>query len=138
MTIWMVVVSSALQRKRTLQGGSQAIVSALLRGLTRHGGQLLLRTRVEAVEADGSDRSSATALRLSSGARLRVREAVVSNASVWDTAGLLHECEQRPEFEDYRRALQMNDSMVHLHLGFARKEGALAVICRSCLLRLGR
>ena len=107
-----------------VQGGSQAIVAALLRGLGKHGGHLMLRSPVELIQPAPDSSQSAAAVQLASGRALYVREGVVSNASVWDTANLLGSCDQLDDFDEYRGALEMNDSMVHLHVGFRRKAGA--------------
>ena len=48
-----------------------------------------------------------------------------------DTVALLdvNQTDVLDEFEEYGDALEMNDSMLHLHLGFDRREG---VLCRTC------
>lgn len=110
------------------QGGSQAIVEALLRGIGKCDGHLLLRSRVRRIVERTP--GVAAAIELESGRTIGVNEAVVSNASVWDTARLL--CPESAAraapagetFADYHEQLEMNDSMLHLHVGFRRKEGA--------------
>ncbi|KAL4858768.1 Prolycopene isomerase 1 [Chlorella vulgaris] len=82
------------------RGGSQAMVDALVRGLEKHGGRLLLRVR------------------LRGGRTIRASRAVVSNASTPDTLGLVPE-EAVPD--GWRQSVQdtpLNPSFMHLHLGF--------------------
>jgi phytoene dehydrogenase-like protein len=95
-------------------GGSQAIVDALVRGLEKHGGELVLGAHVESVIVEDG---RAAGLQLRRGGRVRARRAVVSNASVWDTLALLP---AGAVPEDYRReaaAAPQTNSIVHLHLG---------------------
>ena len=112
------------------QGGSQAIVEALLRGIGKCDGHLLLRSRVRRIAERPGAPGVASAIELENGRFVGVNEAVVSNASVWDTARLL--CRESvaraapggESFHDYHAQLEMNDSMLHLHVGFKRKPGA--------------
>jgi phytoene dehydrogenase-like protein len=95
-------------------GGSQAIVSALLRGLEKCGGKLILGAHVDSVLVEDG---RAVGIQLRRGGRIRARRGVVSNASVWDTVKLvpdgalpddyLRECSDAPQCE----------SILHLHLG---------------------
>ena len=120
-------------RRICLQGGSQALAQALLRGLGKYGGHLMLRTPVCKVHTHPGRPSEACSVELADGHRVHVSEAVVSNASVWDTVALLdvNQTDVLDEFEEYGDALEMNDSMLHLHLGFDRREGALCRICTA-------
>ena len=95
-------------------GGSGALVSALLRGLERHGGRLMLGAHVEQVLVEG-DR--AVGVRLRGGKAIRARRAVVSNASVWDTLKLIPERAVPKGFRTKRRGTPECDSFLHLHLG---------------------
>jgi len=95
-------------------GGSGALVDALVRGLERHGGQLMLNAHVEQVLVE-NDR--AVGVRLRSGKQMRSRWAVVSNASVWDTLKLLPEEAVPKRFRAKREATPECDSFMHLHLG---------------------
>jgi phytoene dehydrogenase-like protein len=88
-------------------GGSEAIINALIRGLEKHGGRLLLRSHVDHIVMENG-RAAGVALRLRSPAAtpsngssssssssegplemIRARKGVISNASVWDTHKLL-------------------------------------------------
>ena len=95
-------------------GGSAALVDALVRGLTKHGGELHLGAHVEEVLVAG-DR--ATGVRLRSGDILQARRAVVSNASVWDTLKLLPDGAVPNAFHQERLATPPCNSFMHLHLG---------------------
>ncbi|MBD2344480.1 phytoene desaturase family protein [Anabaena subtropica] len=95
-------------------GGSGALVNALVQGLEKHGGQLLLGTHVEQVLVESN---RAVGVRLRDGQEIRARRAVVSNASVWDTLKLLPEGAVSKKFRSQRQATPECDSFMHLHLG---------------------
>jgi len=95
-------------------GGGGALVDALVQGLNRHGGELLLGTHVEEVLVEGN---RAVGVRLRGGKEMRSRRAVVSNASVWDTLKLLPEAAVPKRFRAKRQATPECDSFMHLHLG---------------------
>jgi phytoene dehydrogenase-like protein len=80
-------------------GGSEALINALIRGLEKHGGRLLLRSHVDKIHVE-SGRAAGVVLqprsngngKSSSGVQpefIRARKGVISNASVWDTQKLL-------------------------------------------------
>lgn len=83
-------------------GGSESLINALIRGLTKHGGRIILRSHVDRIEVENG-RAAGVALRpringngksassSSSGQPefIRARKGVISNASVWDTQKLL-------------------------------------------------
>jgi phytoene dehydrogenase-like protein len=76
-------------------GGSRAVADALVRGIERAGGRVLLRAPVASLLVEGG-RCVGAALAPRAGAPpgappevVRARRAVVSNASTWDTAALL-------------------------------------------------
>lgn len=94
-------------------GGSGALVDALVRGLKRHGGQLMLGAHVEQVHVEGN---RAVGVRLRGGKEIRARRAIVSNASLWDTLKLLPE-KAVPKWVRARQQTPECDSFMHLHLG---------------------
>ncbi|NEO25772.1 MAG: carotene isomerase, partial [Kamptonema sp. SIO4C4] len=94
------------------QGGSGAIVAALLRGVERHGGALRLGARVEAIL---TERDRASGVRLQGGEVINARQAVISNASIWDTLKLVPDIS--PAFRQTRQQTQPCPSFMHLHLG---------------------
>lgn len=95
-------------------GGSGALVDALVQGLKRHGGQLILGTHVEQILIESN---RAVGVRLRGGSLFRARRAVVSSASVWDTLKLLPEGAVPKRFREKRQATPECDSFMHLHLG---------------------
>lgn len=95
-------------------GGSGAIADALVRGMERHGGRLMLNAHVEQVLVQG-DR--AVGVQLRGGKVVKARRAVVSNASVWDTLKLVPEEVLPKGFRAKRQATPECDSFMHLHLG---------------------
>lgn len=95
-------------------GGSGAIVDALVRGLQRHGGQLILNAHVEEVVVKGG---RAVGVLLGNGEEIRAKQAVISNASVWDTLKLLPEGTVSKSFREQRQTTPECNSFMHLHLG---------------------
>lgn len=107
-------------------GGGQGVVEAVVRGLRKKGGLLALNSRVAQVVVEGG---TAKGVDIQGGRRVRARRAVVSNASVWDTAALLGgagvseresggESDGAALSEDFAQSLtQMgtHDSFMHLH-----------------------
>ncbi|NET47834.1 MAG: NAD(P)/FAD-dependent oxidoreductase [Merismopedia sp. SIO2A8] len=100
------------------KGGSEAIVGALVRGLTRHGGTLRLNAHVQTILVEGTGtQKRAAGVRLADGSKLHASHAVISNASVWDTLRLLPEGAIPPKFVQQRQATPECASFMHLHLG---------------------
>ncbi|WP_346291727.1 NAD(P)/FAD-dependent oxidoreductase [Sphaerothrix gracilis] len=95
-------------------GGSAALVQALVRGLERYGGELRLGAHVEEVLVE-SDR--AAGVRLRQGETVAARQAVVSNASVWDTLTLLPAGAVPQSYIKEKQATPECHSFMHLHLG---------------------
>lgn len=93
-------------------GGSGALVDALVRGLEKHGGKLILNAHVEEILVAGR----ASGVRLRGGEELHARQAVVSNVSIWDTLKLLPQ-DSIPKSLQARQATPECDSFMHLHLG---------------------
>ncbi|MCU0537791.1 MAG: NAD(P)/FAD-dependent oxidoreductase, partial [Hydrococcus sp. Prado102] len=95
-------------------GGSGAMVDALVRGLQRYGGQLILSAHVEEIIVE---KERAIGVRLRNGKTIKARRAVVSNASVWDTLKLLRENTISKQYREKQQATPECDSFMHLHLG---------------------
>jgi phytoene dehydrogenase-like protein len=95
-------------------GGSGALVHALLRGLKKHNGSILLNAHVEQVLVE---QQRAVGVRLRNGKVVRARRAVISNASIWDTLKLLPQEAISQEFQIQRQSIPACDSFMHLHLG---------------------
>ena len=75
-------------------GGSGAVVDALVRGLEKRGGELRLRSTVSELLLEGDDvpggsLGRCTGIRLDGGEVIHAREAVISNAPIWETSSLL-------------------------------------------------
>ena len=96
-------------------GGSGALVEALVRGLEKFGGRLELNSPVSEVLLD--DTGAASGVRLEDGSEVRAREAVISNATVWDTRRLLPAGAAGDTFEEAFQETEECDSFMHLHLG---------------------
>ena len=95
-------------------GGSGAIVDALVRGLEKFGGILRLKSHVEKILVD---KGRAVGVQLQRGERLRA-DAVISNATLWDTVERLLDPQQVPKQEQQLAAnTEMVPSFMHLHLG---------------------
>ena len=95
-------------------GGSGALVDALVRGLEKHGGRLLLGTHVDRVVVKNK---RAVGLALRNGKTLWAKQAIVSNASVWDTLKLVPEKSLPQRFRQRRQATPECASFMHLHVG---------------------
>lgn len=96
-------------------GGSATLVNALVQGLQKYGGQLLLGAHAEQIQVE---RGRAVGVRLRDGQELRARRAVVSAISVWDTLALLPATAIPHHFRQQRQATPACESFLHLHLGF--------------------
>lgn len=95
-------------------GGSGAIVSTLVRGLRRWGGELRLNAHVEKILVE---KGKVIGVRLRNGEVLNA-PIVISNATIWDTYTHLLEPEDVPK-SDRTSALATPavESFMHLHLG---------------------
>ena len=94
-------------------GGSGALVNALVQGLEKHGGKLLLNAHVEQVLVDGN---RAVGVRLRNGETIRA-QTVIANTSVWDLLKLLPDGSVPKQFLRQRQDIPECDSFMHLHLG---------------------
>lgn len=95
--------------------GSGAIVDALVRGLQKFGGRLSLRSHVENIVVEDG---RAIGVRLRGGQFVRAKNAVVSNASMWDTLSLLPKEVVPKSYQDRIKTIPQCESFMHLHLGF--------------------
>lgn len=96
------------------QGGSAALVAALVRGITKHGGQIKTAAHVTQIN---SQKARASGVRLRNGETIEATCAVVSNTSVWDTLALIPAGVLPPKWRAQRQATPACDSFMHLHLG---------------------
>ncbi len=95
-------------------GGSGAIVDALVRGLTKKGGEIIYNAHVEEVLVE---KNKAVGVRLRNDKKIRASKAVVSNASVWDTLSLIPQGVLPKSFVQERASTPECESFMHLHLG---------------------
>ncbi len=95
-------------------GGSEALVNALVRGLKKYDGKLLLKAHVEEIIVENN---RAVGVNLRGNKQIRATKAVISNASVWDTLKLLPSKAVPQSFRQQRQTTPECDSFMHLHLG---------------------
>lgn len=95
-------------------GGSGAIIDALVRGLKKYGGQLLLNAHVEQIIVQNN---RAVGVRLRNNKTLQATKAVISNASIWDTLNLVPDGAIPNSYRKGRQATPQCDSFMHFHLG---------------------
>lgn len=95
-------------------GGSGALVDALVRGLEKHGGQLLLNAHVEQILVENG---RASGVRLRNGKEISASKAVISNAYITDTLKLLPGDAVPESFRTERAKTPECNSFMHLHLG---------------------
>jgi len=97
-------------------GGTRTIIDALVRGIERYGGRVILGAHVEEITFDGAGKASG--VKLSSGQTIRATKKVVSNASVWDTyTKLVPDKHLTPGAAKVASSVPNLDSFIHLHLG---------------------
>ena len=95
-------------------GGSAALVEALAKGITKHGGEIKTGAHVTQIN---TRKGKATGVRLRNGEMITARQAVISNASVWDTLKLLPVGAAPDKFVEKRQGIPACESFMHLHLG---------------------
>lgn len=98
------------------KGGMGSVVEALVSAVERAGGEVHTNVRVEEILLEGR---RAVGVRCAGVGQVRAREAVVCNASVWDSAGLLP-TGAGAAIEDIQedwKATPMTRSYLHLHVG---------------------
>ena len=95
-------------------GGSEAIVDALVRGLEKNGGRLMLRSHVEEIKVE---EERATGIKLRGGAEINASRAVISNATLWDTIPMLPDGAAPEEWIKEANDTELCASFMHLHLG---------------------
>lgn len=98
------------------RGGSQALVDALARGVTKYNGRIKTGAHVENIIMD--TRGNATGVMLRGGGCVKARKAVVSNASSPDTLKLLPQDRIPTSWKAMVQETPLNPSFMHLHLGF--------------------
>ncbi|CAB9503742.1 Prolycopene isomerase, chloroplastic [Seminavis robusta] len=108
------------------KGGANAIVDALVRGITKHGGQVFCNSHVQQILLNDNNNNRATGVRLKRKDRaVTAKQAVVSNLSVWDLlrSGILETSALPSSFVQQGLETPLGKSFMHLHIGFqATKE----------------
>eukprot|EP00965_Chrysotila_dentata_P143384 4737487-Pleurochrysis_carterae.AAC.7 len=102
-------------------GGSGAVVDALVRGVTKHGGSVRVGCEVSSLLVE---EGRCVGVCLKDGEELRCTTAVISNADVWATAALLPPAMRahfRGRDEGLDEATPETPSFMHLHIGFDAK-----------------
>jgi len=115
------------------KGGMDALIEALVKGLTKNGGELRLNSRVEKLlleEKDGE--AHCTGVVLNDGSIIKAKKGVVSNAPLWNLSRMLSDSAQSNEgsaindavakVKEQSNDMEMTGSFMHLHLGIP-KEG---------------
>ena len=95
-------------------GGSGSIVDALIRAITKYGGEILYNAHVEQILVENN---KATGVRLKNRTEIKATKAVVSNASIWDTLPLIPQGALPQSFIENRAKTPECESFMHLHLG---------------------
>jgi phytoene dehydrogenase-like protein len=117
-------------------GGMESLISALVRGMEKYGGELRLNSRVERFLLEAEDASGTVkciGVELSDGSRIFARKGVVSNAPLWNYARILQDSvdSNNPSslksqvvqsIQKQADEMTMTRSFMHLHLGIP-KEG---------------
>lgn len=110
------------------KGGSGEIANALVRGVTKYGGEVRLNSHVDEILVENN---RAVGVKLSSGKVIRAKQAVVSNADPFVTNNLLANARQDGRLSDeaieYMNKLTNTDadnggvpnlkSFIHIHAG---------------------
>ncbi|MEL6495216.1 MAG: NAD(P)/FAD-dependent oxidoreductase [Cyanobacteria bacterium J06623_7] len=94
-------------------GGSGAIVEALVRGLTKRGGEIIYNAHVTEIMVENR---RAVGVKLRNGKEIRASH-VVSNASIWDTIPMIPAGVLPESFVRERTDIPECESFMHLHLG---------------------
>jgi len=102
------------------KGGTQSIVNALSRGVTKHKGcELRLNTHIRKILVD-AETGKAAGVETADGTIIKARKAVISNADLWSTRKMV-DATTAPalasELDDRIKRLDRCDSFLHLHVG---------------------
>jgi len=100
------------------KGGMGSVIEALVKAVEKHGGVIRTGVRVEEVLLKGRRAVGVRCASRAGSSEIRAREAVVCNASIWDSADLLPKDD--PLLDEMKADWQdtpMTRSYLHLHLG---------------------
>lgn len=99
-------------------GGANAIVDALVRGITKHGGHVFCKSHVEEIVLENNQ---AKGIRLKNSDRIiRAKQSVISNLSIWDLllSGILDTNALPATYVEQGQTTPVGKSFMHLHIGF--------------------
>ena len=106
------------------KGGTQSIVSALTRGVTKHKDcELRLNTHIKKILVD-KDTGRAAGVETADGKIIKATKAVISNADLWSTRKMVDAATApalASELDDRIKRLERCDSFLHLHVGIDAK-----------------
>ncbi len=106
-------------------GGSAALVDALARGVTKHGGEIRIGAHVDSITTESG---GVTGVMLRNGEQIAA-QTVVSNASVWDTLKLVPAGVLSQKFAEKRSHIPPCASFMHLHLGIDAQDLPADLAC---------
>ena len=95
------------------KGGSESIVKALVNALKKNGGELILSSKVDAIDFSKNVASGVT---LENGSKF-ISDFVVMNTDVWTSRKLIPEKLQK-KWRPKAKAINKCGSFLHIHLGF--------------------
>lgn len=94
----------------------QGIVDALIRGIEKNGGKVILKQHVKKILIEGGE---AVGVVLKGGQKIRARKAVVSNAALRNTARMLAPEDVPDSWRSSVEDTPECPSFMHLHCGFS-------------------
>ena len=95
------------------KGGSESIVQALINGHKKNGGELILSSKVKAINFD---KNLATGITLENGS-IYNSKSVVMNTDAWNSRKLIPENIEK-DWKPKAHNINKCDSFLHIHLGF--------------------
>lgn len=128
-------------------GGMDSLTQALIKGMTKYGGELRLNSRVERfLLNEENGKAHCTGVELADGTIIKAKHGVVSNAPLWNYARILEDSADMKDREsEITRAIlevkeqademSMTRSFMHLHLGIP-KDGLPELECHHSVLNL--
>ena len=113
------------------KGGMDSLIDALVKGLTNHGGELRLNSRVDRLLLEEKNgKCHCTGVVLSDGTTVTARKGVVSNAPLWNMARILSDSNNSSpgsaidsaitKINEQANDMEMTGSFMHLHLGIPK------------------
>ena len=107
-------------------GGAKSIVDALIRGVDKYGGRVVLNSHVDQIIIE---QGRATGVRIKgSEQEIKATKGVISNLSVWDLfgSGIVNKNEFPKDFVKERLQTPVGNSFMHIHVAFRATKEELA------------